>query len=328
MNEQGFVSRRESDWNRLSALCIQAEDKPSSLTGPDTREFLRLYRLAATDLSTIRAKSTNPALTDSLNDLVGRAYAVLYRAPRKPFLQTVHSVLVTMAQTVRRRKVFVFLSLGIFLVSILGTFALMNLVPDMKQLFEPAEVKSTFDVWKKGELPDRSPSESFLAWGMYASHNPLVAITTGAVGAGTFGIMSTYLVIQNGEILGALSHEMKDVGKLGFLLACITPHGITEMSGLLMSGAAGLMLGWALINPGRRTRGEALREAGPDAITLLGISILQTLMAAPVEGWFSFNLSVPIWMKLVFAGGSLLAWLTFWIYMGREPSTVAVDRQP
>lgn len=318
MNEQGFVSRRESDWNRLDALINQAEDRPSRLTAQDAREFLRLYRLAATDLSTIRAKSTNPALTDSLNDLVGRAYGVLYRAPRRPFLLAVYNSLAIMAQTVRRRKLFVFASLGIFLVSGFGSYWLMGVVPDMQHLFIPAMLKDTVDGWKRGEMPDRDATQSFAMWGMYASHNPLVAIISGAVGAGTFGILSTYLIIQNGTVLGALSHEMSSVGKLGFLLARITPHGVTEMSGLIMSGAAGLMLGWALINPGRRTRGDALREAGPDAITLLGISIVQTFMAAPVEGWFSFNDAIPVWMKLAFAGSSLVAWICFWVYFARD----------
>ena len=53
--------------------------------------------------------------------------------------------------------------------------------------------------------------------------NGRVAIITGAVGAGTFGIMSTYLMIQNGQMVGALSHDMSGVGKLGFRKACSRP---------------------------------------------------------------------------------------------------------
>jgi uncharacterized membrane protein SpoIIM required for sporulation len=317
MNEQGFVTRRETDWDRLDKLCSEAEDRPTHLTADDTKEFLRLYRLASADLSTIRAKSTNPALTDSLNELVGRAYAVLYRAPRKPFWPTVYNGLATMAQTVRRRRAFVFSSISLFLIGVFGSYLLLQFVPDTRPIFVPREAESSFAVWKSGQFPDRDANESFGAWGMYVSHNPMVAIATGAIGAGTFGIWSTYQILENGAILGALGHEVAPVGKLDFLISSIFPHGVTELSGLFMSGAAGLLLGFALINPGRRSRGDSLREVGPDAIVLLGTAVVLMLIAAPIEGFFSFNPSVPGWLKLSFAGSSAVAWIAFWTYFGR-----------
>jgi uncharacterized membrane protein SpoIIM required for sporulation len=324
MNEQGFVTRREDDWSRLEKLCSVAESHPTRLSSAETKEFLRLYRLASTDLSIIRAKSTNPALTDSLNELVGRAYGVLYQAPRKPILKAVYQGLVTIAQTVRRRRAFVFASITLFFVGVFGSALLLTFSPDTRSFFVPPGMESSFEMWKTGHFPDRTSNDSFGAWGMYASNNPLVAIMTGSIGAGTFGIASTVLILRNGAEVGALAHEVAPLGHLDFLLSSISPHGVPEISGLFMSGAAGLLLGYALINPGRRTRGDSLREVGPDAITLLGTSVLLMLIAAPIEGFFSFNPAVPGWLKLCVAGTSLLAWLSFWCYFGRDTS----DRTP
>ncbi len=317
MNEQGFVARREADWDRLDKLCTLVESKPKRMSGNELREFLRLYRLAATDLSTVRAKSTNPALTDSLNDLVGRAYGVLYRAPRKKFSTAILEAVETMAQTVRRRKAFVFSSTALFLIGIFGSYILMSVAPDTRSFFVPPGMESSFDLWKSGHFPERDVSDSFGRWGMYASNNPMAAIMTGSIGAGTFGIMSIHGLLFNGSVMGALAHEVAPVGHLDFLLSSVCPHGVPEISGLIMSGSAGLLLGYALINPGRRTRGESLREVGPDAITLLGTSVLLMLIAAPIEGFFSFNPAVPGWLKLGVAAISLAAWLMFWTYFGR-----------
>ena len=150
------------------------------------------------------------------------------------------------------------------------------------------------------------------------SNNPRAAILTGAIGAGTFGVGSVFMVILNGGLIGALSHEVLPVGKLGFLLSSIFPHGVPELSGLIISGSSGLLLGYALINPGRRRRGDALKEVGPDAVTLLATSVALMFVAAPIEGFFSFNPLVPQWVKVVVGSVSLVAWLTFWSQFGRS----------
>jgi hypothetical protein len=49
-------------------------------------------------------------------------------------------------------------------------------------------------------------------------------------------------------------------------------------------------------------------------------------IAAPIEGFFSFNPSVPMWAKVAFAALSAVAWGAFWLGYGRETSEpAAVD---
>lgn len=323
MNETQFVERREPDWKRLSFLADRADASPSNLTGDMLIEFVLLYRRAATDLARVRSESANRELAAFLNDLVGRCYGILYRSPRRRLSQVVLACLKVGAQTVRRRAGFVLASLGILLASIAFTAGTLSIRPDLRKHFVPAEYEEVFDGWKEGTFEARTGSESIAAWGMYASNNPTVSILAGSVAASTFGVGTANILWENGKILGALASDMASVGKLSFLLASIWPHGASELSGIVMSGAAGLCLGWALIAPGRRARGESLRVAGKDALTLLVLSVVMMLIAAPFEGFLSFNPSAPLWVKAVVGTIMFAAWLSYWMGYGRETSDAA-----
>lgn len=317
MNEQSFVNRREPDWQRITMLCDKADTSVSRLSAEELRELVRLYRRVSTDLSLARTKSSNLQLIDFLNDLAGRAYAILYREPRKPLWNVLLGAVELSAQTVRRRRWFVFTSILILVASCVAVYALVALDPQTRSFFIPPGAQDNVDAWKLGRFPERSGSEGFMMAGFYASNNPKVAIISGAVGAGSFGILSVLLIAQNGAMLGVLAHEVATVGKLGFLASSIFPHGVPEMSGMIISGASGLLLGYALINPGRRSRGDALREVGRDAIVLLATSVVMMFIAAPIEGFFSFNPRVPWFVKVAVGVVSLAAWLAFWSFFGR-----------
>jgi uncharacterized membrane protein SpoIIM required for sporulation len=126
-------------------------------------------------------------------------------------------------------------------------------------------------------------------------------------------------------MLGALGYEMASVGKLDHLLASVAPHGVTEMGGIFMAGAGGFVLAAALIRPGRRSRAEALRIAGKDAFVLVVLSIVMTLLAAPIEGFFSFDPRIPGWLKTSVALFTLFGWLAFFIGFGRKRSVQGAE---
>jgi uncharacterized membrane protein SpoIIM required for sporulation len=316
MNEQVFAQKREPDWARLSSLCDRAEASPAKLEFSELREFVELYRRASADLATARTQSTNPALINDLNDLVARAYGLLYRAPRKPFWRALLDSLAFGAQAMRRRKGLVLATCACFFLAAAGAFLLQRYVPQTREFFVPPGFESSFEGWRSGKFEERLGGQSFAATGFYASNNPRASLVTGAVGAGTFGIYSVILILTNGALLGTLVHELAPLGHVDFLLSSIAPHGVPELQGIFIAGAAGVLFGWAFLSPGRRTRGAALREVAKDGIALLSISIVLMFIAAPIEGFFSFHPSVPGWAKTSFATVSLISWIAFWSFYG------------
>jgi uncharacterized membrane protein SpoIIM required for sporulation len=329
MNEQSFVDRRDFDWRRLRDLTDKIDGRGiKSLSELELREYLKLYRRASTDLALVRTKSRNPGLIGFLNDLVARAYSVFYRAPRPAFGRAVVETIATAAQTVRRRKWFIFSSAAIFFGSWILVFALMSVLPETKEIVVGPQADAMFEGWTSGNFEERSTAENIQMNAMYASNNPMVAIVAGTVGAATMGLFTIQLLFNNGALTGALSYECWKVNRLDYLLSSIFPHGVPEISGAIIAGGAGLLLGYAFFNPGRRRRIDSLKAVGKDAVTLIGTSVILMFIAAPIEAYFSFNPVVPGFVKTIVGTVSLIGWLTFWTFFARSsPEEEAIESE-
>src|SRR3989449_10738696 len=84
-----------------------------------------------------------------------------------------------------------------------------------------------------------------------------------------FGLPVIYVLITNGISLGGLFGLTQAYGVSGGLFEFVIGHGILEVSIVIAQGAGGVMMGWALLSPGNRKRGDALVIAPRRAFTLL-----------------------------------------------------------
>lgn len=325
MNEQNFFAKREKDWRRLNELCAMADISPTQLRPSEIREMFRLYRRVSADLALARTKSLNTQFIGFLNDLTARCYSTLYRRRRTRWAEAFRRSILVAAQTVRRRAVFVALSLLLFVGSAGYADFCLTKFPDTRARFIPIQAEQNFESWKTGEFDAQSFTEGVAGTGFYLSNNPRVSIIAASISASTFGFGTAYLMFQNGAMIGSLIHELRPVNRIGYLFTRIVPHGIPEISGIIVSGAAGLYMGYALINPGRKRRGQALLEAGKDGVVLLITSVVLMFIAAPIEGFFSFNAAIPDGFKILFSIVSGTAWAAFWFGYGRHEDQIQVE---
>jgi uncharacterized membrane protein SpoIIM required for sporulation len=138
--------------------------------------------------------------------------------------------------------------------------------------------------------------------GFLFTHNMQVAFFAFALGV-TFGAGTMLILFYNGLPIGALAAQYHLAGKGLFFWAWILPHGVPELTSVFIAGGAGLVMGRALIAPGRLTRGAALVGASRRAVRLvLGVAPL-LCTAGLIEGTIS-QLHAPVMpyaAKLVFA---------------------------
>lgn len=130
-----------------------------------------------------------------------------------------------------------------------------------------------------------------------ATNNMSVAIAAWAGGA-TAGLLTFYILILNGLMLGAVVGVALHYSMAGELGAFLAAHGPLEITIVLVAAASGLAVARSLVAAGDRPRGEALRAAARSALAVL-LGVLPWLVAlGAVETWVSPAPAVPAAAKV------------------------------
>jgi uncharacterized membrane protein SpoIIM required for sporulation len=119
-------------------------------------------------------------------------------------------------------------------------------------------------------------------------------------------------LILNGVFSGALAGHLTRLDFGSTFWPFVSGHAPYELTALAVSGAAGLLLGKALIAPGPRTRLAALRLNARDAVVLAGGAALMDVLAASIEAFWSAG-GAPAGVK--YAVGAL-GWVLVGLYLG------------
>jgi uncharacterized membrane protein SpoIIM required for sporulation len=105
-------------------------------------------------------------------------------------------------------------------------------------------------------------------------------------------------------------------GHGGNLFGFMAGHGAFELTAIVISGAAGMAMGYALVDAGNQSRWASLRSQATDLFRMLAGAALMLLIAAFIEGFWSPS-SVPGKVKWVVAGLLYLLVLSYFLFAGR-----------
>jgi uncharacterized membrane protein SpoIIM required for sporulation len=140
-------------------------------------------------------------------------------------------------------------------------------------------------------------------------NNVQVAIV--AFAAGVLLCVPTVIILgMNGGNLGVAAGLFAAAGKGPKFWGLVLPHGLLELTAVIIAGAAGLRLGWTLIDPGDRLRVTALAEEGRRAIAIVLGLIVAFGVAGTIEGFVTGS---PLATPLRLAVGATV-WVAFAVY--------------
>jgi len=145
-----------------------------------------------------------------------------------------------------------------------------------------------------------------LMFGFYVRNNIGVAFRSFASGI-FFGVGSAFFLVYNGIFLGAAAGHINQVGYFSTFYPFVIGHGSFELTAIVLAGAAGMRMGFALIRPGRKSRKRALQAAARTGIRIVYGAAAMLLVAALLEAFWSPNGAIPNSVK--YAAGSFL-WLS------------------
>ena len=100
----------------------------------------------------------------------------------------------------------------------------------------------------------------------------------------TAGIVTGLALLFNGLLLGVIAGLMIGAGNGVGFVQLVTAHGVLELSCIVVAGTAGLRLGAAIVDPGHRTRREALQKEARRAVLIAAGTAPWLVLAGIVEG--------------------------------------------
>jgi uncharacterized membrane protein SpoIIM required for sporulation len=153
-----------------------------------------------------------------------------------------------------------------------------------------------------------------------------IRVTLLAFAAGiAAGVGTALLLVWNGVILGIVGGLAVGSGNGRVFFELVTAHGLLELSCIVVAGAAGMRMGWALIEPGSRKRADALSIEARQAIAIVLGTAPWLVLAGLLEGFLTpAGLGLPAVLGIGIAAAA--AYWTLVIVLGRarpepEPST-------
>jgi uncharacterized membrane protein SpoIIM required for sporulation len=308
MTVDRFVEDRRARWARLGNLIFEANGRVERLAPDDVLELGRLYRSASSDLAVARRDFALDAATERLNDLVAAAHALVYSEAPTSGRRLRRFVLHELPASVRSNSRYTAVSFAAFAIPLLATLAIGLLLPEIAATALPAETRQHLAerrLWTdipEGYRPLLGP--------LIIVNNVRVAIVAFAGGL-TAGALTLYVLVGNGAFLGTVLAVVQSYGLAGGLLAFTAGHGPLELSCIVLSGGAGLRLAWALVRPGDRSRRDALRLAGAQAIRVMLLVVPVLGVAGFLEAFLSPS-DAPFAMKLTVG---LIAGIGLWTYI-------------
>jgi len=314
MSPADFEAQHRADWECLT----QALDRP--LAGPDAAgqawAQVQTYRRVCEHLALAQARQYPPGLVQRLEALCTRAHQRLYGKPPRWQAHAWSDWLrwrVPSALQARR------LALGVATLAFFGPMLGMLLavwldpgralwVLDAYQIeqFEAMYAPSSESLGRP-----RGAEDDWEMLGFYVMNNIGIGFQCYASGV-LFGVGSLFYLVWNGLMLGTVAGYLSQTGSGDAFWRFVVCHAPFELSAIVVSGAAGLHLGRAVLAPGRQTRSQALVQAGRDTTPLLGAMVLLLLGAAVLEAFWSSAKWLD-WPQRLLSAGLCLAGVWTWL---------------
>ncbi len=308
MKQRTFEHHHQQQWESLE------QEKENA-------QFPRHYRQVCQHLALARDRHYTPHLIARLHRIVLRGHQRLYKTHSHPISHFIHFIAYRFPQTVRQESRFVGISSVFFLGSFLVMFISVQLNPELiYNLMNSEQVLDLESMYQPNASHvgrNRASDSDFLMFGFYIKHNIGIGFQMFAGGI-FFGLGTIFFLVFNGLYLGSVAGHLTHIGYTVPFYSFVAGHSALELIAIILAGAAGLKLGYALIAPKRFTRLEALRQAAEHSVILVYGVLIMLLLAAFVEAFWSSSMAIEPIIK--YSVGVIL-WILvieYFILVGRH----------
>jgi len=280
-----------------------------------------LYRRACEQLALARARSYPAYLVDRLERLTADGHQVIYRQHEFGLARMRTILSVDFPRAVRAQRWYVAAAAALLILPTIAVGLLVYRHPELILSVVSAETAARFEEMYSPDAESigrvREASTDWMMFGFYIRNNIGVAFQCFAGGLFA-GLGSLFFLAYNGGFSGAIAGYLTERGMAPTFYAFVATHSAFELTAIVLSGAAGLRIGHALLAPGRLTRREALVEATRESAVILYGVVAMLLIAAGIEAFWSSAPWLASSIKFTVAGLCWAAMFAYFILQGRR----------
>lgn len=305
MKQAAFEQAHAAEWEALELTLDQLQERKTEPAREDLQQFGERYRRLVRHHALAVDRHYSVGLIDRLQSLLGRCYRQLYRSRELLLGQVLYFIGVGFPAAVRRHARLFWLATALFYLPAVAVglwcYTQSDAIYSVLDPSNVAEMEFAYDPATEhpGRGEARQSSTDIGMFGYYIFNNTSIGFRCYASGL-AFGIGSVFITMFNGLVIGAAAGHLSGLGFGETFWPFVSGHGAFELTAICISAAGGLLLGSALLFPGRRRRVDALRRAALQSVPLITGAALFFFIAAFIEAFWSPS-TLPSEIKYVVA---------------------------
>lgn len=319
MNLKRFEEERRDDWEALERLALVSD--PRRLGPAGVRRRAQLYRSASADLAYARNHFPHDVVVDELERLVSLARTAVYGTAVTRRATVVRYLATGYWQDLWERRRIVSVTAALFVAAIGFGVYLAQTNPEGATVLVPEDF-----LWiTEADTTDQDLATLDLAgFSLFILTNNIRVTVFAFVLGVSFGVLTAALLAYNGVVFGAIGTLAVASGNAEVAVEAVVGHGVLELSCIVVGSAAGLSLGWSMLNRGERRLGEAMRMEGRTAFQLALGTAPWLVVAGILEGFLSRTGTDWLPATAVGLGTGAVYWGLF-LWRGRIPAVSEVN---
>jgi uncharacterized membrane protein SpoIIM required for sporulation/uncharacterized RDD family membrane protein YckC len=317
------VEKKARTWSTFAArteqLLRRGKRGLRKLSAAEMKSLLVDHRRITTDLARAQSMKADQRTLSELNRLAIGGHNIVYGYVKRVFKGRGRAWPALFAREVRNSLPVVALSAFLFFGALLVSCAAVRWHPELAWELVGPEFYD-FTPASDEKLHDIPKIIRPVAASSILTNNLQVTILAFAFGI-TAGLGTAFLLVYNGIHLGSVIGWMSLGGNARALWGWVMPHGVTEITAVIIAGAAGFLLARAILMPGELRRSAALRIAAGKALVLELGCMAMLVVAGLIEGFVSpSRIGYPL--RLLILTASVVLWPAYFFLAGRKTAVL------
>ncbi|PYR92686.1 MAG: hypothetical protein DMF84_12145 [Acidobacteria bacterium] len=325
MTPLGFEQMYQKEWAELEGLLDHVLGRKTGDSAHRVEmsgaRLAALYRRACEHLALARGRSYPSYIIDRLERMTADAHQLIYHRREFGVARVRHMMAVEFPSAVRAQWRYVAVAAAAFLLPTVLIAFLVYWRPELILSVVNSETAASFEDMYSPVVDSigrtRAATTDWIMFGFYIRNNVSVAFQCFAGGLFA-GVGTLFFLAYNGAFSGALAGYLTERGLSPTFYQFVATHSAFELTAIVLSGAAGLRIGHAMLAPGRLTRLQSLVDATREsAILLYGLTAM-LVIAAAIEAFWSSATWLPPAAKYVVAAACWIAVPGYFAFQGRR----------